>query len=323
MNLELTSACPLRCPQCYCKLEGAQHMSLETACRWIDNAARNDFSDMILSGGETLCYPKLFEVIQYAKEQGLATHAAFSGWSFSPDVLFRLKASGLDNLYISINGSTEEINSATREGYQYAVKALDLLASGDFPKTLINWVMHSYNADDFPQMVKLAEEKHVDSLVIIGLKPNSEAMMQSVPSLEQMRAVASFVKKYRGPVDIRIESCYSPLLALYSDTWLGNSNTGIDRGCGAGLGMVSVNIDGTLSPCRHIMAHEAYDSIEEFYQNSQLIHKLKACSEENAEAPCSGCAYLSYCKPCMAINTEMYKRVFWGYPECPAFKSRV
>ena len=106
MNLELTTACPLRCSQCYCNLENPKHMSPETAKKWIDEGVSAGVSVISLSGGETLCYPHLYEVIRYAKERGMTTAAAFSGWGLSEDVLERLRKAGLDHLNISLNGST-------------------------------------------------------------------------------------------------------------------------------------------------------------------------------------------------------------------------
>ena len=38
MNMELTTACPLRCPQCYCSLEGGKHLDLETAMHYLEQA---------------------------------------------------------------------------------------------------------------------------------------------------------------------------------------------------------------------------------------------------------------------------------------------
>jgi hypothetical protein len=39
MNLELTTKCPLHCPQCYVYLNNGREMPLETALYWIRDAA--------------------------------------------------------------------------------------------------------------------------------------------------------------------------------------------------------------------------------------------------------------------------------------------
>ena len=62
MNIELTTCCPLHCPQCYCTLEGGKHISLDTAREKIDEAAEHGVFVLHLSGGETLCYPWLYDL---------------------------------------------------------------------------------------------------------------------------------------------------------------------------------------------------------------------------------------------------------------------
>ena len=81
MNLEVTDKCPLRCPQCYCFLNGKKVLKKETAFRVIDEAAKIGIEQIEISGGETLCYPYLYDVSKYANSNSIKTHAAFSGWN--------------------------------------------------------------------------------------------------------------------------------------------------------------------------------------------------------------------------------------------------
>ena len=55
MNIELTTRCPLRCPQCYCTLTGGKNIDLNTAIYWIKEGASLGVKEVMLSGGETLC----------------------------------------------------------------------------------------------------------------------------------------------------------------------------------------------------------------------------------------------------------------------------
>ena len=64
MNIELTNCCPLRCPQCYCSLEGGKHIPPEVAIRAIEQGAALGVTHVELSGGETLCYPHLLELVE-------------------------------------------------------------------------------------------------------------------------------------------------------------------------------------------------------------------------------------------------------------------
>ena len=68
MNLELTTKCPLHCPQCYVSLNTGREMPLETALYWIRDAASCGVRSVNLSGGETLCYPYLTELIKECRK---------------------------------------------------------------------------------------------------------------------------------------------------------------------------------------------------------------------------------------------------------------
>lgn len=319
MNLELTTACPFRCPQCYCSMENVKHLALDTAKKALAEGAALGLQSVSLSGGETMCYPHLLEVISYAKKEcGIpGVHAAFSGWRLTESVVTQLLEAGLDSISISLNGSTEAVNSLTRQGYADAIRALTLLRDMGYEHTTVNWVMHSNNVDDFDDLVSLCASFNVELLDVISFKPDAKAQLKSVPSQEQLLTVAKKIKNQSGKPTIYVERCYSQLLALVADTKLfGNFNRGKFRGCTAGYDAVSVNVDGSYSPCRHIHYKENYGSIREYMEQSPVIRALAACDETVAEEPCKSCRFLLNCRPCIGVNTEIDDRIAFKNAYC-------
>lgn len=317
MNIELTTKCPLRCPQCYCSLTGGKDIDPRTAIYWLKEGAAMGVKDVQLSGGETLCYPHLYEVIRAAADCGMCVNVALSGVGFDQSVYDKLLESGVGGIFISLNGSTKETNSLTRDGYDAAIEALELLQENHYQNTVINWVMHSNNADDFPNVVALAKRYEVSSVVILGAKPDSRHDLHTIPSREQMKAVSQYVRTQSGQPRIYIESCFSPMLALTSDTKLfGNMNVGPNKGCGAGLSAFNVSVDGLLSPCRHLEYFEKYDTLEEYWENSATLKRLRAMAGETPAEPCSKCRFMNYCRPCRAINSKLENQLSPGNPYC-------
>lgn len=317
MNLELTTNCPLHCPQCYCALTGGKNIDPEKAKFWIREGARYGVKNVMLSGGETLCYPHLTELLRAARDCGVRPNVALSGVGFTQKVYDELMEAGDPAIYISLNGSTEEINAMTRDGYGPALRALELLRRNGYRETTLNWVMHASNADDFPNVMALAERYEVFRVVIIGLKPDSHKSLSTLPSREQMERTADFARSWRGRTRIFVEACYSPMLALVSETKLfGNLNVGKHKGCPAGRTTVSVNVDGLLSPCRHLEYFEAFDSLEEYFERSAVQRKLRTL-EEQVQAPCSGCRFEKNCRHCLAINAKLKGELFLGNEFCP------
>lgn len=323
MNLELTTACPLRCPQCYCSLDNGRYLDLDIAKKRVDEAQSIGAKTLNLSGGETMCYPDLYELVEYAAQKMEDVNVAISGVMFDQTAFEQLTAAGIANIHVSLNGSTKEINALSRDGYEYAIEALTLLRDNNYSKTTLNWVMQSSNADDFENMVRLAEEYKVSDLVILGFKPDSNNALNAYPSREQIIRVAEFIKKYKGSVSIRIESCYSNMLAYYLDTKLfGNMNFGRFKGCGAGRYIVSVNVEGKYTPCRHIDYTEDFHTLESYWEGSDFLRQLRQL-EDNRREPCSSCYYGDYCRHCQAISWQMHQGLYLGFAECPMYKEKT
>lgn len=321
MNIELTTCCPLHCPQCYCSLEGGKHIPLETAKQKLDEAAEHGVRQVQLSGGETLCYPHLIELVEYAAKRLPEVNVALSGWHFDEKTMEQLIEAGTTGIFISLNGSTEEINALTRDGYDYAISALELLARRGFPNTIINWVMHSNNAQDFEQMIRLAERYRVAALVVLAFKPDSRHELKSFPSAEQMYRVAGVIKRHQGNTKLMVETCFSQLLAILKDTKLfGNLNVGPLRGCSAGLSSYSINVDGLYSPCRHLDYFEEWPSLEDYIANSTVLETLRH-AEKNPKEPCDGCRFKDYCRPCLAVNSKLHGAIYKGHEMCTVWKA--
>lgn len=309
----------MHCPQCYCQFEYGKNLDLEVAKHRVDEAIPLGLKSVNLSGGETLCYPHLYELIEYIAKKDLRPYIAISGALFDQVVYEKLVKAGTYEICVSLNGSTAEVNSISRDGYEYAIRALQILKENQFPRVTLNWVMHSTNADDFPNFLQLAEDYNVAVINVIGFKPDSSNSMKTVPTVEQIVAVSNEMKQYRGPVTLSVETCYSNFLAIHLNTkLLGNLNITPDKGCAAGRTCISVNVDGKLTPCRHIDVAEDYATIEDYWDKSEILATLRKI-EVHKEEPCISCAFERYCRHCQAISWQIKHRFFLGYENCPTY----
>lgn len=316
MNLELTRQCPLRCPQCYCHLMKGQHMPLETAEKWLHMAGELGCRQVSLSGGETMCYPWIYEVIGIARENGLTPDVALSGYGITEQTLDRLIDAGVGGIYASLNGPTEEINRKTRDGYSHAIKLLELLKKKNYEDSWINWVVHDSNAHLLPEMLRVAEEYNIRNILVIAFKPDSSYELPSIPSREQLLKLKDDIRAYDGSVEITVESCYSSLRALVGRSFMGNRNRGTFKGCGAGRYSFSVALDGRLAPCRHLDLFEDADDLFDWWQNSPTLEKLRKVTDSTKE-PCSSCTLSEYCLHCMAVNQKLNGEIYRGDATCP------
>lgn len=318
LNLELTTRCPLRCPQCYCDLQQGKDLPLDRALEVLRQAEENGVADINLSGGETMVYPHIYRLLEECFSLGLHSSVALSGYGVDKSSIQRMVDSGVGEIYISLNGSTEEISRATRDGHHLAIRALELLAESAFKNTAVNWVAHRGNIADFTKVAALCERFGVKRLVVIAFKPDAAHRMESAPDRRQALGLAQDIKRLQKDfpnLRIEVESCYSPLRALLSQKFFVNINTGISKGCGAGRDGVSLNVDGNFTPCRHLDFPEAVRNLRDYWYTSDVLRRLRAV--ENApEEPCAQCRYGVYCLSCLAVNAKLHGRIVKADKSC-------
>ncbi len=320
INIELTTNCPLHCPQCYCTLTGGKNIPLIIAKEKIDEALEHGIKIINLSGGETLCYPNLYELIQYISSKGIKSNVALSGWNFDEKVLNKLINAGVFGIFISLNGSTAEINGLSRNGFEYAINALKILQQSKYKRTAINWVMSSDNYNDFMNVVKIAEKYSISLIEVIVVKPDSNNKLNNFPNLYQMISVANCIKNYSGPVSIIVESCFPQMHTILNAIGYKNRlRINQDIGCGAVDTSYNISVDGKYTPCRHLDIPEDFDTIDEYLKKSQIVKKIKE-SKNNPKEPCHSCTFVNRCKPCLAMNKKLNGELHMGPNMCDLWK---
>lgn len=309
-NIELTQKCPLKCPQCYCSMEKGKEIDLNLVRKYIKEASNVGINYVNLSGGETLAYPHIAEVIECCKENSMLASIAISGWGFDKSRLKALIAAGIYKIYVSLNGSKREINGLTRDGYELAINALKILKESTFENYCINWVAHNNNIDDFPNLLKIAEQFNVKTVCILGLKPDNKNEMNTIPTVEKFYKLASIVRKYKNEkLGIEIEGCYADLrFAVYGNKIKKNY-------CLAGRKNFALLVDGSLAPCRHMEIGEKYEHIIEYWRNSSVLKAIRN-SCQDVRKPCSDCIYLEKCIPCIATCYKVNNLLYRGNQFC-------
>lgn len=115
VDLELADVCNLKCPMCITitdqfrdgKVRG--FMSTKLAKKIIDEVAGKIYSLRLSWAGESTLHKDLFEIIRYAKQQGIKeTSLLTNGAKLNLDYFQKLVEAGIDWITISIDGLDEE-----------------------------------------------------------------------------------------------------------------------------------------------------------------------------------------------------------------------
>ncbi len=338
MHVELTTRCPLRCPQCYtAELADTsagtgtgirtgvapQHRDIDrkVLMKLIAEAAQMKVAYIALSGGEPLLYPFLTETVKYINECGMASTMATSGFGLTAETLGKLFDAGIGIIWISLNGSTEAIHNYSRDKFDDTVKAMTLLKESG--RTFgINWVARKDNAPDFPNVVEMAAQYGARYINILLSKPGKGDDPGSYLDGSEYKCLVEYLKKpdtqnrYSNnsskELTVSVENCYSYLKAIIG----GKPSAGINAGCLAGRAMIAVDVEGRFRPCRHLPFPEEWPGISEYWFGSEMLQKLRA-TEEHIGEPCRSCRYLSSCRTCRKVCMSFQDGFYAGQKDCP------
>lgn len=309
INIELTQSCPLNCPECYQIKENSQEIEMSLFRSTISEAAAIGVSVILLSGGDPLMFSQIERAVEIVKMHNMICYLSSSGCGLTEELAHRLSRAGLDAFHVSLNGSTEQVNSLSRAGFEHAITALNILRSANLP-SVINWVAFHENIHDFSNVIALATELGVSHVDVLMLKHGGNSTMTPC-TMEDIEYLSTII----DPEDdfIRIEPCFVQLrLRIF-----GNRISRADKGCGAGRFHMTVLHNGEYKSCYHSMMSHRANSIMEFWQYNPEVRQFREEAGAISDAElCKGCKYSSRCMICKYTPE---RRLF---DHCPAYLKR-
>lgn len=272
MNIELTDYCPMKCKQCY-KKQKYTNLDWLKFVELVNEAKEIGVKKILLSGGEPLCYPYLFEAISLIHEKHIFVCISSSGFGIDEIAVKKLKKSNIDIIYLSLNGSTKEINNLSRDGYDNILQAMINLQKAEVPFR-INWVARSDNVDDFPNLIELCRRYGADGIDVLVNKPTINDTIESQVNNDQLYTLSEICKRESGYIGV--QSCYTELADMVSE----NKNS-FFSGCLAGKASMAVFASGSFSICPHVYSSHIYANIMDFWNTCSRVCNNGLCRLNN------------------------------------------
>lgn len=302
-NIELTDACPLNCPYCYKDINATKMLEYHHLINLLAEFASGGGKYILLSGGEPLMYPHLMETIKLGKSIGLKIALSTSGYGLNETKLRKMRELNLDFLYISLNSHIEEINNLSRDGYSYAIKAMQLCQKNNFPYRLNTVVRHD-NLPYLEGLVNFAQRKNAQGIDILSNKPDR---CGNISSPLDKNDIKELIKVFENNESyINYQTCFTILKAYFNKKNNHKNLNQLLKGCSAGLYSMTVFSNGCFSPCPHCepRLQESFKSITEYWESSQVLTKFR--QKKSVYLKCENCKYIQYCSPCQAFSTNEY-----------------
>lgn len=189
---EATRACDLVCQHCRAAAQPRRsrfELTTAEARELIDQIRDLAPRVFVITGGDPLKRPDLFELIEYATAHGVTTSVAPSVTSLlDAKALIQLKRSGAARIALSVDGATPAVHDAFRGvagSFESTLRLASLTHAIDLPLQ-INTTLHRGNLSSLRGMAALVESLGAVVWSIFLIVPTGRGRMEQMPSAAEV-----------------------------------------------------------------------------------------------------------------------------------------
>lgn len=330
---ELTQGCNLACKHCRAEAQferSPDELSTEQCKAIIDDITSHYKPVVVMTGGEPLYRPDLFELASYAHGRGARVCLASNGTMITPEIAAKIKAVGVQRVAISLDGALPETHDTFRgipgswEGaLQGAKNVMDAGVEVQF-----NITVAQHNKTEIPAIVKLAEERgavacHLFVLVPVGCgvqiaeremlpADEVESMLEWLYGVSEQSSIevrSTCAPQYHrimrqqggaGAIARARASAQASLHEGQGHARPGNRAAGA-KGCLAGSGVCFISHTGNVQPCGYLpvpAGNVTRQPFKEIWESSELFQQLR--DPGLLTGKCGACEYKVTCGGCRA-----------------------
>lgn len=294
---EVTAACNLSCGYCRASatsLPDADELSTEEALSFLDSIAPLQ-PMLILSGGEPLLRPDIFQIARHGKSLGMRVSLASNGTTITPQVAGEIAASGISRVSISLDGATPEKHDLIRGkgSFQAAMQGIaNLRGKVDFQ---INNTLTCKNESDVAAIFDLSERVGACALHFFFLVATGRGREADLISPKRQEQLLREIDRERALRPLEVHVTCAPQYARISR--LGRGRAG---GCLAGKSFIFVSRNGDVYPCGYFPLRVGSIREKNFIEIWENAAQLRALRERDLKGKCGRCSYSSICGGCRA-----------------------
>jgi len=346
---ETTAGCNLKCVHCR-RITIAdelmpQDLTTAEAFQLVDQIAADGKPVFVLSGGEPLFRPDIFDIARYAADAGLPVALATNGTMIDDNVAQRIQASGVKRISISFDGVDAETHDAFRGldgAFNDAVRGVQALRKVGLP-VQINTTVANHNKQQLEGMLQLTKDLDAIGLHLFLLVPVGCGLElskdQQISAREYENVLNWLYETEQVETDLQLKATCAPHYFRVTHKRRAESRrAGQDvgmpashhrqvhghksmhaatKGCLAGTGVTFVSHRGEIFPCGYFPVEAGNIREQHFgdiWQNSELFAELR--DPDALEGKCGACQFKSLCSGCRARAYGMTGNYLAEEPFC-------
>jgi AdoMet-dependent heme synthase len=337
---EMTQACDLACVHCRASAHPWRNrleLSTEEAKRLIDEVAAMQVPVFVLTGGDPLKRPDVFELVEYASGHGVRISLTPSATPLlTEEAIARFKQCGLARLAVSLDGPTPAIHDAFRKvagSYDCTLQAVRAAHHVGLP-VQINTTITRHNLPHLDSMIAVIEQLDIVLWSVFFLVPTGRGSNIDLISAEEFEQV--FEKLYETSRRVRFDiksteaqhyrrfllqrrteekrrGQASPQFGARTSDGIGRAPRGINDG----KGFVFVSHLGEVFPSGFLplsAGNVRKQSLADIYRNSPLFLTLRDTA--NLKGKCGLCEFREICGGSRARAYALTGDPFAEEPSC-------
>ena len=315
---EVTQACDLACVHCRASAQPDRHpeeLSTEEGKALIQQIADWKVPVFVLTGGDPIKRPDLFELIGHARSLGVHVSLTPSATPLlTREIIFQLKAAGLARLAVSLDGARAETHDAFRGmsgSYERTLNAVRWANEAGLP-VQINTTFSRRNIAEIDAIVSLMEELRITLWSVFFLVPTGRGKLNDLLNAEEFEAVFAQLHSLskRASFDIKTTEAqhYRRFVlqqrvaekragAAVTTTPVPTDEIGrAPRGLNDGKGFVFISHKGEVFPSGFLPLSGGsirQQPLETIYRESPLFVALRDTSK--LEGKCGACEFKEIC----------------------------
>ncbi len=319
---EVTRTCNLACVHCRAAALDRPYeneLSTEECFRFLDDVATVAQPIIILTGGEPLLRPDIFEIAAYGNRKGFRMTMAVNGTLLTTEKARMMLDAGIQRISVSLDGAAAASHDAFRQVRGAFEGALRGIANArevglDFQ---INTTITRRNLHELPAIQEMvvslgAVAHHIFLLVPMGR--GKDLAEQSIDA-EQYEKTLHWFYEQKEKVPLQLKATCAPHYyrilrqrARAEGRKVDFQTFGLDamtRGCLGGVGFSFVSHLGQVQPCGYLeldCGNIREKSFKEIWETSPIFKDLR--NFKGYEGKCGQCEYVRVCGGCRARAFE-------------------
>jgi len=275
---------------------------------------------LVLSGGEPLIRPDIFEIAAHAVGRGLPVALATNGTLVDESMAEKIVSSGVRRVSISFDGATPEVHDAFRMlpgSFEKAVAGFRALKARSVSMQ-VNCTVARHNEHQLEQVVELARNLGADALhffmlVPVGCGVEINENQQLTP--ERYEEVLNWIyDQTLAHPELQLKATCAPhyfrvvyqrggdkQLKQRAEAHGEHGMHAMTRGCLAGSAVCFVSHNGEVFPCGYLpvsAGNVRETPLEKIWKEAHLFQVLRDTG--NLKGKCGLCEYKKVCMGCRA-----------------------